>query len=385
MSYLPSGYYPQTPRQPCRRIEECTLLRDTFFRFLQVPLVVVPTPPPNVPQPIVPLPPPTCQYTAPQPWGIYYGNFTLLDFVANDGTVTATEATGLSIVSNPFTASQPQAINGSLDHYKYIARTQCAFAVRQCSELYVEGCVAAETFGTTEQPFNGVVAGVSSLADVAPPVVDPLDDVRLASGLFGIYDPSTWLEFDFLLTNKGIYAHYARLPYGRPTFGGTQSDYHAFHHVIKLQSRNQTSPSTDFAQLGIGYDPDHNAVKWYIGGEEVFKVTRPGIGLPNQYRVVDYGGPDTVAYPTNFYVIMGTADMLDAHRPNNLAAAPNDALVKLSSQDYVSPLVISNVTGNYVTPDLAFVDLLSTEDNRIFGQGAQTLVRWLKVSTRALE
>jgi hypothetical protein len=211
------------------------------------------------------------------------------------------------------------------------------------SELGCETWIGGQTFGTRAQPFG-------------PAVLDPDDDLRLASVAMNVIDFETYMVFDFWLTNEHIYAYYERLPFGREQLG----NYASFSYAIPVARRH----AGDMQHLRISYDKAAGQVQWFIDDEEVFHVDRLGYRIGRRDMTIDHGGTETLASPRQLDCGMGMFTLLDGSQPSNLG------LVRLSSAShfYFAPLIGSPVPQ-------AFIDNRSLYSSRLFGQGAEMQIQ----------
>jgi hypothetical protein len=284
-------------------------------------------------------------------------------FVGNDGVVS-TSARGLDVAAggtNPATGqpafvstlAQEQengGIPGDLDHVKWLAYMNHTassgypgFDAVPGREVACDTWIRGQTFGTANHPFGDAV-------------VDPDDDLRLASVAMNTIDFETFMVFDFWLTNKHIFAYYERLPFARAQLG----NYASFSYAIPVANR---LPG-DQHHLRIAYDRAAGRVGWYVDDREVFSVDRPGYRIGRQNMLIDHGGVDTPVSLRQLDCGMGMFTLLDAYGPSD------KALVRISSapDSYFDPIL------GEPTP-ARFLDDRSLPSNRLFGQGAEMQVR----------
>ena len=214
--------------------------------------------------------------------------------------------------------------------------------------LSCETTMSGRTYGTAGQPFGDAVK-------------DPEDDLRLASVMLNTIDNETSTAFDFVITNKRIYAFY-----GRPTFGrATLGNYASFANTVPLIRR---TPG-DSHHLKIAYDRSAGVVRWLIDGREVLKVDRIGYRLDRGTLTLDEGGVEGRVEPRQLNCGMGLLYLLDGSYPTGRG------LARLS------------VNTTYYEPRLgepheeSFVDEKSEESSRIFGQGGEFRMKNLVVSS----
>ncbi len=294
-------------------------------------------------------------------------------FVGDDGFAT-TSRNGLVVVPTGINSATGEpafaktlgqeddngGLPGGLDHVKWLVYTNHfassgypGFDATPGYALTCESWMRARTFGTGQHPF-----GVA--------VDNPGDDLRLSAVGMNTIDFESLMVFDFLITNRTIYAIYERLPFGRPALG----NYAAFTFNIPLVP---TSPAQTH-HLEVAYDRAAGTVRWIVDGAERFSVDRIGHLLDRQYMTIDHGGvPETVS-PKQLACGMGMFTLLDADQPSGTA------LVRLSSVPgfYFDPAV------GEPTPQ-TFLDEESLAGNRLFGQGAEIRVTKYVVSSRRAE
>jgi hypothetical protein len=299
--------------------------------------------------------------------------FAFGPFVGNDGIET-TSRRGLRVVSpgvNPitgrpaFTSTLAQedengGLPGGLDHVKWLVYANHlassgvpGFDAEDGYELSCESVIEGRTWGTRFHPFGDAVD-------------DHDDDLRLANFAVNGLDFESLMVLDFLITNETVYAFYERLPFAQ---GGPLGDYAAFSSQVPV-ARNH--PGREL-ELRIGYDRANNTARWYVNGRLVHTQRHLGVRPPRHTITLDHGGVDTEVQLNQLACGMGHFSLLDAHRPTDIG------LVRLS-----------NAADFYYDPDLGepngetFVDDESLEESRLFGQGAETRVRHLVVSSRRI-
>lgn len=297
-------------------------------------------------------------------FGVFGDDGTPL-FVGDDGTET-TSSDGLRVVAsgtNPrtgkpaFTNTMAQeddnqfGLPGGLDHVKWLAYTNRqstngvpGYDAISDQELSGGARVSGRTFGTKGHPFRRAVK-------------NPNDDPRLATFALNTIDFESWMVFDFFVTNERIYAVYERLPFGRAQLG----NYAAFTYQIPLKKREPG----DWNDLRIAYDRSAGIVRWIVDGKEKFRVDRIGHHLDDRkHLTIDHGGAEETVEPRQLDFGMGMFTLLDGDLPSGKA-----------------PVRLSNAQDFYFDPSegepvpQTFVDDESRESSRLFGQGAELLVR----------
>jgi hypothetical protein len=266
--------------------------------------------------------------------------------------------TGEPAFTQSIPAENPVGMPGSGDHAKFIAYTSHlassglpGFDAPEDGELVFRTRLSGRTYGTDDHPFGAAVS-------------DPDDDLRLASAMFLTTDPETSTSFDFVLTNKRVYAWY-----GRPTFQrAALGDYASFAHTVPL-ARRSPGESHD---LALAYDRTAGVVRWLIEDREVFRVDRIGYRLDRDTATLDEGGEETLVRPRQLNPGLGLLSLLDASWPTGRG------LVRLSSRAHTT--YYSPAKGQPVEEE--FVDEESREEYRLFGQGASLTLGPLTVATR---
>jgi hypothetical protein len=283
-------------------------------------------------------------------------------FVPADGVV-ATAPGRLEVRSEPFTLTMPQeddnafGVHGQFDHHKWLALMNHraasgvpGFDAPAGDELAFEATISGRTSNTAAHPFGNAV-------------VDPEDDQRLAAAVVRATDPETHMEFDFVVTNRRIYAGYARTPYGRTP----SENYASFRFLVPLGTR----ATGDRHRVAIAYDRAAGTVRWLVDGSERLSVSRIGHRIDRRHMVLDQGGAEQTVVPRQLDAGMGLTTMLDATLPGGPAG-----LARLSNLPYF-----------YFDPRLGepvpqlMVDNSSFDGNRVYGQGARLSVGPFVVST----
>lgn len=218
------------------------------------------------------------------------------------------------------------------------------------SEFYIEATVQAETLNTASHPFGAQVK-------------DADDDLRLACGAFNIIDYSTLCVFDFIITNKRVYAFVERLPFAR-----TESDvYAAYSYAIPLIQREKS----DSHKLGFHFNTKAKTVSYIV--DNVCLYTASNIGHKPEDRrfcVLDLGGTQRSVFPSTVHVGFGTFSILDCNPVANLECSTSrKALVRLNPSSGAFATAYQTPIDGTDQP-VSFVDDNSLSANRCFGQGA---------------
>ncbi|WP_329337293.1 DUF6081 family protein [Streptomyces sp. NBC_00663] len=251
---------------------------------------------------------------------------------------------------------EPGSIPGFADHAKWIAyvnRQSTAgfqgFDTEPGRVLSVEAVISGRSYGTAGHPFGGAVA-------------DPDDDIRLAAAMLNTIDPETSVAFDFLLTNKHVYAFYGRTNFSRRHLGA----YGSFANTVPLAPR---SPG-DRHRVRISHDRSAGTVSWVLDGETVLTVDRIGHPIDRATLTLDEGGKLTEVEPRQLSFGMGLMSLLDGSWPTGRG------LVRLSrATTYYRP-------DQGAPAEQRFVDEDSAESSRLFGQGAELRIADYVVTSR---
>lgn len=318
---------------------------------------------------------------------IYFYDFTQgynpADFTVSfgdDGVVTQ-DNTGVTVTSNPFTATVPVGN----EHVKWLKYNNVLAHVPDCGEIIYEAEIAVEQYIPLENVPTKMV----------PRIRNVNEDIRLASAGINVIDTSTWCVADILLSNEMIYGFYERLPFGKPFWNGNNptplGDYAAYSNCFPI-ARRAANPLNDFVRLGIGYTSTGH-VKWYVDGVEKFSWERVGTRLPDEYRMLAHGGADEVVQPKSFNFGFGTFSLLDMALPYNYARQfvtgdqeAESQLVELEADGgYVElyegfagvdrPLINKTVTFAYVANEFPN----NNHDIKLFGQGAAIRIKYQKL------
>ncbi len=313
--------------------------------------------------------------------------FNQSDFnlVIGDDGIQTQNATGFTVTSTPFTFTTVL----SNDNAKWLKYSTKPF-------LFSSKC---------ETIFEALVASKQSIdPDILPINFDNRirnikEDIRLCSSAISLYDPITFITFNFALSDSALYAIYERNPNGKPHWSGNPSskDYAAFSHAIRVSSINRDDPLKDFVRLGIGYNKSKNVVKWYMDGVEVLALDRIGLKCDEKFRMIDYGGIEEIVRPSSFHYGFGTFSLLNMAIPNDYS---RDFVINVGLDNNIanSHLVQTedNLSYNELYPDLdgdgrmlvdptvTFGYVLNAEpddnlDVKLFGQGSTIKIKYIKM------
>lgn len=254
--------------------------------------------------------------------------------------------------------------DGYKDHYKFVVLSEYAFRASSAFEMYFSASVSVITERTEEHPFR----------HHASEVRDPQDDFRLATAGVALIDPETGVFAKLVMTNKSIYALYGVSP-GQPTGA-------SFMSAVRIGTRDERCPAEDFHDVGIGYDAGRHMMRWYLNGNEAWRVLQIG-HRPADIRaemVLDDGRSHCSVAPKQLCISFGTYTFLDAHRTDGGWSRP---LVRLIGGygAYAHPRQVDPVTSEPIC-DETFVDDNCSPDHRLWGQGATLRMRYLRLTYR---
>lgn len=255
----------------------------------------------------------------------------------------------------PSDRDDPDAMPGYADHAKWIAYADHqagtgfqGFDAEPGRVLSGEATISGRTYGTADHPFGDAVE-------------DPEDDLRLAGAMLNTIDPETSVAFDFILTNKRLYAFYGRTNFARARLGR----YASFACTVPLVER---SPQ-DRHHVKISYDRSAGVVRWFLDGAQALCVDRIGHRLGRESLTLDEGGESSLVEPRQISFGMGMLSLLDGSWPTG------KGLVRLSTRTaYYQPQ-----SGE--PHPASFVDEESRESSRLFGQGAELTISGYTVTS----
>lgn len=291
-------------------------------------------------------------------FGSYIGNDGVASTSKPKGGVLKVVSPGKSASGEPaFTLTAPPngGVPGDIEHVKWLvfanATSSAGYPGYDTAAGYVTSCEAAvggRTYGTERQPFGKDESAT-----------DP--NLAFVGAINGDFEK--FMIFDFALTNDAVYALYERLPFGR----SADHNYASFTALTRVASRK----IGDVHDLKVSYDRSARTVKWYVGGREVYSISRVGYYPPNRASVaIDRGGvEEDVGELRQLVCGFGTFTLMDGYN-----AKLGKGLVRINSQ-----------AGYYVNPTngspLAFVDEASADSSRLFGQGTELTVSSVTVSS----
>ncbi|SNW62951.1 Hypothetical protein ORPV_1047 [Orpheovirus IHUMI-LCC2] len=167
-----------------------------------------------------------------------------------------------------------------------------------------------------------------------------------------------------------------------------KSSHAAYFSDAFLLARRATcgNPADDLVTLAISINPSKKSVKWWIAGNPVKEVVRPGIRTQEQNRVVEYGGADSELCIKSVRFFYGTGAALDWGLPNNYDRAYVDCgyLARSQLSQYLPINKYANLyynpRGNLVKADCdTFVNSGQDCSCYNYNQGATVTVRCLRV------
>lgn len=290
------------------------------------------------------------------------------NYTTDDGVVTTRGSGGVHVAARgvnrvtgepAFSLTVPQEAGGgdipaTNDHAKWLVYMNHLSSAGvpgfdTSAELALAGTarIGGRTFGTDRHPFG----------DAVP---DPQTDLRLGAFAMTTIDLESFVVFDFLFTNRLVYAFYERLPFARTA----ANPYAAFSYAIPVAERRDG----DVHEATIAYDSRAGIARWLLDGAEVYRVADVGRLLQSrEHLVIDLGGREETVVPRQLAFGMGLFTLLDA------AIGGGPALVRLSDRlTYVSP-------SQGAPEPLSFVDASSRPESRLFGQGAEMHVDFYTV------
>lgn len=181
---------------------------------------------------------------------------------------------------------------------------------------------------------------------LADRVTDIDADLRLACGAFNLVDLSSFLVYDFLISDNTVYAFYERLPFAKEGFyfinsanpqgpafplpppPFTLGNYAAFSYAVPVYRRASVGNINTKLRLRISINAKRNTVSWLVNDNLVMQVTRPGRRLSSrEHLVLDHGGVDTdvpMDQTRTFFFGFGTFALLDFLRPPQFPVRDRD-------------------------------------------------------------
>jgi hypothetical protein len=316
----------------------------------------------------------------------------------SDGMITVDNVNGLTIDSSLFTFTIP---TGN-DHSKWLRLTTNLIPLNKSHEVILEEEIAVQQIIKPNTVPSEFISRIRNIKE----------DLRLCSGGMVVIDVYTWMVFGFMLTDECIYAYYERLPFGKPAWNdGKMSplgNYSAFTNAVLVSSRNKSDPLNDYTRLGIGIHRGRGDVNWYINGTRVHTWSKIGVNMPEEYRLINYGGVEKNININTVRVGFGTFSFMDGSLPHNYGREGvvtinnqyninaghlvelepvdrTDRYVELysdisgSDRQLADKSITFAITGNGSTTQLSY-DL--NRNKKVFGQGAIIRIKYLNIYIR---
>jgi len=283
--------------------------------------------------------------------------------VANGGTLEKS-CKGGYLDTQVYNVTADQSFPYWADHYKYFIYADMPVSLPERGVTTFEYRARVTTYGKGCRKFP-----------FPPENVNSLDDVRLASGGFRVFEAQTGMNFAFHLTNELVYVVYER----NITIAGVAG----FSYYIPVRPRKPKMMHS----MKMVFDSTKKTVSWVLDGREVFKVDRIGMKLRKQCvnMINDMGGTEIVTFPRRLHYGFGSFTALDyypACRPDCKSETgcnfpcEREGLVR-TSVNYALPQY-NPILG---PPNLAhYYDNFSKDTSRLWGQGSETWIRRLRVT-----
>lgn len=314
----------------------------------------------------------------------------VIDFTANDGSSRQKRGL-LKLLVDPFTLTVPQQALGLLDHLKQFATHVPTVLLSKNEQSNSLNEFSSYTYGVKHNPFteshkiskHGAISSTTVIASQFSGlknnpfpksfVTNPLNDPRFAiCGLATNAATGTPLVLDAFQTEEGVWTIYEVL-----SLAQTPENFYRAFTSIKFVGRRKDP--WEFNEIRIEYDRASSTAKWFLDGELVMKIDRPGFLPKNQKEVdhdivviIDHGGTEQKIEVNEWNVAIACIDLLDATDPNNNSSEAG--LVRLSGGPNLRP--------DYYIKPTNFFDNESLRRNRLFGQGANATYKLLEVSVR---
>lgn len=308
---------------------------------------------------------------------------------ADDASDVYFDSGNLYIESLPFTSTVPSSGSGpdpfgGLDHVKFLAYLGEDGVFVGFPTAKEDACDATElVYSARVSCYVDLnLANISSL--YASGIEFPEEDYRLgACGINSIafqefnnaVGLGAWQVADFFLTNERVFIINERLPFGRPSAGGTLNEYASYTEVIPVARRTPDQ----FHKVAIAYNKASGTIRYLLDDQEVYRVTRPGMRPELCDLALYHGGDDELIFPENVSFGFGTFTILDAFHWNWGQCNANIPLARLvsGSSFYLNPF--DRILGE-PQPVSSFYAEYPTVEDRIWGQGAALSIDWIDVS-----
>lgn len=296
--------------------------------------------------------------------------------ISDDG-VSSVSGGVLTVDSSVYTHTSP----ADGDYHKFLVFTKSAFTAPANGDyLVLEANVSSQQTNLNTIPAS-LVAAPGSLDGVVDPNLDP----RPCCGALNLFDVQANVIFDFIITNKMIYALYERFPYGKAAWGGPGLDYTGFVQLFPLANRPH---NTDTSNLKIAFNRKTNSVSWFVDGKRKLQINSIGVMSQSKYTVIQYSAPNVplspqpIVRPNTFLVGFGNLGLMGATSPLNPGSKSNSALVDMSLNGLLPDSNPNGFNANGTPQCLPTILSYAQAGNTTnFGQGNVLEISSLKVYT----
>lgn len=300
--------------------------------------------------------------------------WTAFDPTRMDATVTnATGKLTLNETPQSFTLAP---IASTLSHITYLCYRNGPDLIRSSgagASPTARGAYSAPDDGS-ELVFETSIAvsqylpiGSAFVPAVAAEITDYKTDIRTGAGSFACLDEETYIVYDIFAVEGEFFVVEERLPFGRPSFGGSQATeyaaYTTIHPLCKRGGNRDPSNPVDmlqqFAKVAICYNRSRGYIRFLVEGEEKLRLDK--IGIPPTFgRVLDEGGAAAVVAPRQFRPGFGIFTLMDASPILASPGSTTQGIVRLNPA--IPPFNYYNTTqydveGNFVAQTFASTTL----------------------------
>lgn len=279
-------------------------------------------------------------------------DFTFQFFDPSTLSITNTIIDGRLIQTvNPYTVTAPSnPVGGAVEHVKMLQLSREVYYPGNSHGIVsVTARMGAQHYNMSEHPFPSSY------------VTNPQDDVRLGSCALNAVSLETFMVFDFMITNEGIYALYERLPFAR----SEDNYYRAFTQMKRLADRKPN----EMHLLKIEYNAAWGVATWYVDGRQAVSVSSLGTVSSKFKTMIDLGGEDQVVHPNHLSFGWGCFTLLDA----------------VDYHTYHSEVGLVDLCAGYdcgyETPE-SFYDEDYVGEYRLWGQGSAVSLGKIKIENR---
>jgi hypothetical protein len=181
------------------------------------------------------------------------------------------------------------------------------------------------------------------------------------------------MQFSIVFTSEYIYGIYAKVP----DTACNEAPTGFIDAFVLAANTNYGCPEKKAVDVSIEIDRKCEKVVYRVDGAALFDVTQIGLPLPEQYRLVNYGGVNKVVKIKTVRGGFGTFDFLDCALPNNYAREYVQQSDNATFSQLVSLGPITNYLQNFATKaglftvPLSFAIATDELEYRLFGQGAE--------------